>query len=361
MRRLDIARFLDQAEWDFLVNGKTEFVFPVRRKSGESDFYERLDRELREQSIMQVRDLREVKEGFTRISRPASLSIDLETLLRERPHVSIWKGQIENLARAFDFLDLYEFLRQEGREAAHDLILLEHCLEVLAFLIKNRHEVSGLLPRQLPHGRSTKLIGIENLLLKLFGFWRGQVARWSDFYAWFELLDKPLEFRFYAPVCSCQGSSLRDFHGILARDWIAAYEFGALDGTLIVENFESMLALIPDAKSTLLIWGGGWRAVHLRWILDRLPTPIHYWGDIDREGYEIFGALKAHNPDLEPVLMAHDMIEKYRSLQQRKEIFLGPFKEVPGLQNEYEFVARRGIRIEQEQIREQWPLGTRLR
>ena len=358
--KLEISGYLDQAEQEFLLDGKAEFVFPVRRRVGEPDFYRQLDQELRHQNVMRVHSFREVKEGFTWVSRPAALVLDLETLLRERPSLSIMRGELENLERGFPFLNLRKFLRSEGNGILNDLGLLKSCLEVFSYILNNRKLVVGLLPRQLAHGQSTKLIGRENLLLRLFSFWRAQPARWTDFFDFFELLDKPLEFRFFAPVCKCQNHVLRDFHGLIAKDWSQELEFGALAGTLIVENFESFLALTKESASTLLIWGAGWRAVHLRSFFERFPRPIYYWGDIDREGFEIFANLKSSISALSPLLMDRRVIESYLEIHQRKEIFLGPFREVPGLQQEYEYVSRNGIQIEQEQIREKWPFGTLL-
>jgi hypothetical protein len=357
---LDVNRYLDQAEREFLLHGRTEFLFPVRRPPGDADFYQRLDKQLLQQSLLRVHSFREVKEGFTRVSRPAALFLDLETLLRERPTVSLWRGEIDNLVQSFPFLDLRSFLRSEGSEILNDLGLLRACLEVLSYMISHRAEIAGLLPRQLPHGQSTKLIGRENLLLKLFNYWSGKNARWSDFFVFFEILDKPLEFRFFAPSCQFQGHVLERFHGLLAKDWRHELDFRALSGSLIVENFESFLALTRESRLTLLIWGAGWRAVHLRFLFESLPQPIYYWGDIDKEGYEIFAHLKSSISSLKPILMDQRTVDRYLAIHQRKDVFIGPFREVPGLQKEYEYVSRQGIQIEQEQIREVWPFGTSL-
>jgi hypothetical protein len=358
---LEITKYLDLAERQFLIESQREFIFQLRRKNGDSNFYSRLDEELRTQNILRVQSFREVKEGFAWISRPASLILDLETLLRERPYLSLWRGEIEALERRFTFIDVRGFLRSESVGSVLDLAMFRSCLEVLNYLADNRSKVSGLLPRQLPHGQSTKLIGKEPLLLRLFAFWRQEASRWSDFFHCFELLDKPLEFRFFAPECRIQGQKLRDFNGLFALDWIRDYNFSDLEGTLIIENFESLLALTRESTSSLLIWGAGWRAVHLKSLLMILPKPIYYWGDIDKEGYEIFASFKASCPEIEPVLMSRKEINLYQHIHQRKEIFLGPYRTVPGLQAEYEYVSRSGILIEQEQLRETWPLGTTLR
>jgi hypothetical protein len=216
------------------------------------------------------------------------------------------------------------------------------------------------LPRQIPHGQSTKLVGKQALLLRLFSYWRDQPSQWSDFYDWFGLIDQPPEFRIFAPTCLVQNNRLREFQGLLAKDWADDFEFSGLSGTLIVENLETFHALAKLSRATLVVWGGGWKAAHLRPLLPCLPRPIYYWGDIDKEGYEIFGLLKSADAGIHFALMDFTAIEKYRSIHQRKEISLGPYRSVAGLQAEYEYVARRGIQIEQEQMREEWPFGAQL-
>lgn len=359
-KNIDFERWLDEAEFGYLVDGKTDFEFPVRRRSGDDHFYERLDRELRSQNAFQIRSFRSVKEGFTKISRPAVLGLSLDELFSARPHLRLIRGEVERLTRDFGALDVSGFLRKTGREALDSLATVRSCCEVLIYLIENQAEAFGLMPRQIPHGQSTKLIGKEALLLRLFAHWQGEPSKWADFIARFGLVDKPLEYRFFAPRCRVQGQELKEFHGLLAKEWRESVDFAGLAGTLIVENFVSFYAVTKESKNSLIVWGEGWKAAHLRSLLESLPRPVYYWGDMDREGYEIFGFLKSYDPDLGPVLMARADIDRYAPIQQRKDIYLGPFRIVPDLQEEYEWVARRGIQIEQEQMRETWPFGTAL-
>jgi hypothetical protein len=358
---LETESFLDRAEMEYLFGAaKSEFIFPIRRKGEVADYYARLETELRTQDLLAVQSYRVVKESFAKVSRPAALVLTEAGLLRRRPHLAMVKAEIARLGSSIRSIDAREFLRQNSRDALADIALTRDCFEVFEYLLAHRDEVMGLLPRQIPHGRSTKLLGRENLLLKMFSFWRGEPGRWRDFHDFFGLLDRPAEFRFFAPVCSCQERRLSSFHGLLARDWQNDLDFDSLKGTLIIENLESFYAAIADSRATLLIWGGGWKAVQLHSLWTRLPKPVYYWGDIDKEGYEIFGYLNARHPELSPLMMSREWIDKYRTIQQKKEIFLGPFRQVSGLQAEYEWVSRNGIQIEQEQMREPWPFGAAL-
>jgi hypothetical protein len=359
-RSLDQRALLDEAENKFLLGGEVEFNFSVRRTKGDEDFYIRLDREIREQDIVRIKSYRMVKEGFTKVSRPAELIIDLNQLVRERPYVVLFRNELEKLNSIFKHFDLFEFLKSQDRETILDLNLLRSCLEVFAYLLDYSDKAFGLLPRQIPHGQSTKLIGKQNLLLRMFNFWQKQVGRWSDFYDWFGLIDQPPEFRIFAPHCYFQKQELKNFHGLLANEWIADFAFSNLCGTLIVENLESFHALTKNSKASLLVWGAGFKASYLRPLLSMLPKPVYYWGDIDKEGYEILGLLHTSFTDIKPVLMNFDTIEKYRQIHQKKEIFLGPYRPIGTLQDEYEYSARHGLLIEQEQMQEDWPMGTQL-
>jgi hypothetical protein len=100
----------------------------------------------------------------------------------------------------------------------------------------------------------------------------------------------------------------------------------------------------------VVIWGAGWRAASLKAIQEMLPRPVLYWGDIDKEGYEIYGHLRSHIPDLQPTLMSLEVIKQHKGYSIPKEPYCGPFREVLGLQQEYELTCQEGLCIEQEKI-----------
>ena len=83
---------------------------------------------------------------------------------------------------------------------------------------------------------------------------------------------------------------------------------------------------------------------------ERLPSTFFYWGDIDKEGYEIVGYLMERIPDVRPVLMGLSTVGEYKHLSVRKEEYYGPFKNLGSLQKTYELVCREGVLIEQEKI-----------
>ena len=348
---LDLDSMLESAERDFLLEGKTDFLFPVRRKFGFQDFYERLERELRAQETVTIAEYRSVKEGWVKVSRPSVLRMNSQELLRQRPHLAILQREVGRWREEFLGLAADSMIRQAYREVVLNPALTRACFEVFAYLLSHRAEVRGLLPRQVQHSNSTKLIGREALLLRMFSVWRRESASWSQFFRYFELLDRPVEFRFFAPNCLYRQSQLTDFNGLLSEDWAADYQFAGLAGTLIVENLETFYSEVVKRKDRLILWGGGWKAALLRAFHGRLPRPIHYWGDIDKEGYEIYGHLTSFIPDLRSILMDRITIENYQQFSVPRDKFFGPFRSAADLQQEYQDVCQRGLCIEQEKIR----------
>jgi hypothetical protein len=350
---LDVETLLNEAEREFICEGRSEFVFPVRRRKGMTDFYEALELELRDQSLFSVAEYRTVREGYVKLSRPARLRLTSEDLLKSRPYLRSLSREVEAWRADFAKLNIVDpGLRSAYREMTANPSLSRSCLEVLAYLIEHREAVRGLLPRQVPHSESSKLIGRENLLLRLYSLWRGEPATWRQFFRHFELLERPVEFRFFAPRCEFDGMKLVNFHGVVTSDSALRYRFTALSGTLIVENIETFFSEAERSVDRLVIWGGGWKAVLLRSLENSWPRPVLYWGDLDKEGYEIYGALKTSIPDLQPTLMDMTTINNYRRVAVKKEPFPGPYRAVHGLQGEYQEVCRLGLCIEQEKIHE---------
>ncbi len=356
---LDIESFLDAAEILYLLESKIEFVFPLRKPTGSIGYYEGLERELRSQPFLKIKSFRMVKEGWTKISRPAELSFELDSLFSLRPYLKSLKNRIERLSASTSEIDLIQFLKQ-NKELLNSIDVVESCIEVLQYLIRHRQSVIGLLPRQIPHGQSTKLIGRENILLRLFSFWRTETLSWKSFFDFFQLLDKPMEFRFFAPQCQIQKKLICQHHGVLAPDWCQDYDFSLLQATLIVENIESFYEVSKKTKNSLILWGAGWKASQISFLLHMVPKTMFYWGDIDKEGYEIFGYMKKLYPPIRPLLMEATTIQKYFHLLQKKEKYDGPLRPLEDLKSEYEMVARGGLQIEQEQLAEPWPLAAEL-
>ncbi|MGE0529437.1 MAG: hypothetical protein AB7P49_20470, partial [Bdellovibrionales bacterium] len=236
---LDLESLLDSAEREMLLEEVTESFFPVRRRGGFVDFYQRLEEELRAQDVLSVVEYRSVKEGFVKVSRPSRLRLAQEDLLRRRPYLQALAREVSLWRRQFADLGAEVAIRRYYRDLTADPGLTRACFEVLRYLLAHRDEVRGLLARQVQHTESTKLIGREPLLLRLFGVWRGEDATWEQFFRCFELLERPVEFRFYAPICSYQGAKLVDFHGVLTAEMAPRFDFSASAGTLLVENVET--------------------------------------------------------------------------------------------------------------------------
>lgn len=347
----DLTSMLDSAERAFVVDAASESLFPVRRRTGVADFYKILEVELQSQDLLSVAQFRSVKEGYARVSRPAVLRLSSESLLKARPHLSLLAKQVAQWRQTFGEFGVDRALKAFYWEMVASPSLTTSCLEVLFYLDRHRDEIRGLLPRQVKHSESTKLIGREPLLLRLFNLWKNpDGGSWKDFVRHFELTPRPVEFRFYAPICRYEGARLKSFHGVLSAGNFECYDFTENRGTLIVENIDTFFFEASKSVDRLVLWGGGWKVTLLKSLQSRFPRPILYWGDIDKEGYEIYGHLCSHIPDLIPTLMDQNTIAHHLDFSIPKEVFMGPFREIPGLQEEYEMVCREGLLIEQEKV-----------
>jgi hypothetical protein len=349
---LDLHAIAEEAERAFIVDGMTELVVPVRRRPGIDRFYEKLEQELQVQELATVVDFRMVKEGYVRISRPSALKIDRDVLFNQRPYLRSLQREISDWRRLFGEALVTALLRIAYADCVRDVAMTRACFEIFEYLGNNRTFVQGLMSRQIPHSNSTKLIGRESLLLKIFSLWRNEPATWMDFYRYFGIATRAVDFRFYAPRCSFDGHRLNELHGLLSTDWSARYEFSALSGTLIVENLETFYSESARSTDRLIVWGAGWRAAALRDVHEMMPRPILYWGDMDKEGYEIYGFLKGFIGDLSSTLMDRATLSRYRNLSAAKEPFFGPFRSAAELQAEYQDACQNGLCIEQEKIHE---------
>jgi hypothetical protein len=347
-------RLLDEAEKKYLVKGGNDFCFEIRKKPGVNNFHLLLEEELSRQTIFQVAKMKVVKEGFVKIARPSAVKVTLESLISVRPSLKKLKGIIEEAERNCSYFSFVDFFHKNYSLCKNEQDSILDCVSILDYLIRNSDKILGLLPRQIPHGRSTKILGSSSLCLRMYCYWKtSESLTWDDFFKDFGLVQGNTEFRFFAPSAHWKGKELKDFHGIVSEEIQADWQFEVTQA-LIVENYESFLALAKKSKNTLIIWGGGWKAIQLEKIWSYLPKTIYYWGDIDKEGIEIFDLLhsRVDNKPI-PILMSMDTLNKFAHLIQhlpRSEDCQTKEKKLKTLDDLYSYVVKNRVRVEQEQI-----------
>ena len=104
------------------------------------------------------------------------------------------------------------------------------------------------------------------------------------------------------------GKALADLarlHGFLAR-------------VFITENETNFLAFPPVDKAIVIFGAGyGWEALARAQWLQRCP--IHYWGDIDTNGFAILAQLRARFAHVESFLMDRATLLAHESLWGRED------------------------------------------
>lgn len=357
MSLLDTEKYLDEAEDLYLFKDQEDFYFELRKRPGIEDFYLQIEKEIQQQKLFQVVDYREVRENFAKISRPSRLLLPLLSLLKERPELKLLKEKINFFHQKYQYFFVKDFIKKYKQDCFKNLEMTDQCLDIFQYLISNKEKIEGALVRQIPHGYSTKLIGREKLLLKIFQFWllsRGEVKEattWKDFFYFFRISKTPTEYRIFAPVLEFQNHSLVRFNGILNLDNRDQYLFKNTPATLIVENWETFYYLSTLNLPCLLLWGAGWKASLMKPFLSGFPGKLFYWGDMDKEGFEIYAFLQALSHEkIIPLFMDEQTLHKYSYLKQDKEKYFGPFKKIGSSQQVYEYVCRNGWQIEQEQL-----------
>ena len=79
---------------------------------------------------------------------------------------------------------------------------------------------------------------------------------------------------------------------------------------LIVENLMNLLT-IPEMKSTLSIFGKGFKVLSLKNIEWLKSCQIWYWGDLDAQGFEILSGFRGHYPQTKSLMMDKATFDKY--------------------------------------------------
>jgi hypothetical protein len=171
----------------------------------------------------------------------------------------------------------------------------------------------------------------------------------------YQAMYQPLLARKFRRLADKRQAAIHKYMWSDTEQFFMDYDFTCLQGTLIIENHESFYRSLKNSKNTLIIWGSGWKASRLKHLHSLFPKPIFYWGDLDKEGYEIYGYIKKFIPDLNSIFMDLITLNAHPHLSQKKTKFFGPYRQVYELQKAYEWVCSHGLQIEQEQLPSQWP------
>ena len=368
----DLEAHLDRAEKEYLLKGRTEFQFPLRYSRRVKAEHDRFEKEIRAHDFLHVNYGRTVRSGHVRVGRISDIVFVAEDLLRLRPELDVVRQAFQDAlshstgsAVDADLVRTYMWNNYALCRRKYDL--LSDCAEVLNYLLANREAVRGKYCRQIPHGKSTKLIGREAMLLGLYEAMLRQRAadsasdqhasktQWTDFVSDFDLKTKPLAFLVWASRISIDGHTIENFDGLLNEENVTRSDFKDVDFAIIVENeetFYSLRLVLRDFPTpALLIAGGGAAVSGAGFLAGALGSrPQFYWGDMDASGYEIFHGARNLFPGLQPLSMNRASLDRYAGLAQPIVPTKPRAATVPFLDSEYRRVCRKGIRIEQEHI-----------
>jgi hypothetical protein len=376
----DLEAYLDRAEKDYLLDGREEFQFSLRFSRRVKADHDRFEKEIRAFDSLRLNYGRTARSGHVRVGRISDIAFAAEDLLRLRPELRAvrqgFQDALSIASRSVMNIDVVRtYMRTNYAMCRRKYGVLSDCVEVLDYLLTHRETVRGKYCRQIPHGKSTKLIGREAMLLGLYEAvlrQRGEHSandqqdsktQWTDFISDFDLRTKPLSFLVWASRLRIDGCSIEDFDGLLNEENVARFHFEDVDFAIIVENEETFyslrLALRHFPTPALLIAGGGAAVSGAGFLAGALGSrPQFYWGDMDASGYEIFHGARSLFPALQPMLMNRASLDRYASLAQRVTPTKPRAATVPLLDSEYRRVCRDGVRIEQEHLPIEDMIGT---
>lgn len=355
----DSEKYLDRAEKEFLLSQKNIMVYSVRYNKSIRKNYSRFEKAVQNHPTFHIHSYRDKRDGQTRVGWIDKIAITDFKLLKERPHLKKIRELWDQACKNTDLFDVKDFIKTYFAKCLKKPKALVYVVKTIDFLILYQDKLKGLYPRQIPHGQSTKLIGKEPLLLSLYSFYLKEKKlpkpstgmSWEYFYHSFGIKSKPTRFEFLTPKACYDGIELHDLHAFLTDQNISRWSFAKNIKVLIVENEESFFPLREILSDYLIILGSG-RMVAKASFLETVfeNHKMYYWGDIDKDGYEIYQLAHDIFQHIQPVLMDSNTISRYRHLVQRQAPSKPSKNKIAHLQKEYEQVCKEGILIEQEQI-----------
>lgn len=82
---------------------------------------------------------------------------------------------------------------------------------------------------------------------------------------------------------------------------------------IMVENKVNLLTL-PRLPRTLALGGLGYAVTQLTAVSWLYENAVHYWGDLDADGFVILDRLRSQLPDVKSILMTEDVLQQFAEL-----------------------------------------------
>jgi len=118
----------------------------------------------------------------------------------------------------------------------------------------------------------------------------------------------------------------------------------------VVENKMSMLTFPPKHKS-IVVWGHGFGVNILKDVTWLRSKKIHYWGDLDAQGFQILSELRSHFCQVESFLMDRESFDRFYESEVGTETNVEKVLCLTPEEREmFNFLKEGNYRLEQEKI-----------
>lgn len=283
---------------------------------------------------------------------------DFLRLIGKQQEFATFAAAVERIRDRFP--ELLPWIRSHRSELVAAAGELDGLLEVVEFFLANPRP--GQFARELPLSVDTKFIERNAAILRA---WLDRLLPPPAIRADEEHFFRRFGLRYVEPLILVRflDGRLREEAGI---PWEAcAVPLHSLAETpvtcrriLIVENKTNLFSL-PSLPGTLGLGGMGNSVTDLRYLLWLADKEIWYWGDVDVEGFEILSRLRAMFPRTRSVMMDEETVKEWRARLGKSGIGRQPpvpASLAPTETIAFEICARENLRIEQEQLPQEYVL-----
>lgn len=350
MSVFDLDYYLNKAEKEYLLKDKEEYCYPLRITQQITAKGRQFEQEISQYSEIRITGFSDRRIENIKMGIPSEVTFGSKFLIKKRPYLKEIKSAFDLGKAATKEIQIDVFLEKNLAESKKKYSEFESAVKIVEFMLQNKERIAGLYPRQIPHAQSTKLLMESTLPRRILAFHLGrQQFSFDELCQYFNLVQKPSYFHIYASEILYDGISLSNHHTIITEANVNRFDFSLIEKVFVIENEEVFHAAHEKFKG-MLILGDGKKAASLGFLQKYLSEKqIYYWGDIDKDGYDIFAYIHRFFPQVVPIGMDMEIINQFFHLKKdiKRE---SPTNKLPVLNAEYYKVCMEGIRIEQEQL-----------
>jgi hypothetical protein len=153
----NIDKIIDSLEIEILLSDKSDFEIDLRFTAKVKDHYKTFESGIKAYSDIKILDWRNLTVSGMKLGLPSRIMFNRDFIYKIRPGLKKIKKSFDDARLIGKEIKVEVYMEKNFSLCKKYHEFLADSVEIASYVITNRDKIKGLYPRQISHGKSTKL------------------------------------------------------------------------------------------------------------------------------------------------------------------------------------------------------------